>query len=163
MSYIVANLPVGTVVPIELVRDGKRQTVRATIESRPPEEELANFAQPPQDDFSDQDERATQQASQQLLGLAVQPLTAAIARQLGIPAETRGVVVTAVDPATDAGAKGLRRGFVVTTANGQPVTSEADLGKAAQAAKDAGRNAVLLQVIRRGSPPAFVPVRLRGM
>ena len=68
-----------------------------------------------------------------------------------------------MDPTTDAGAKGLRRGFVVTTANGQPVTSEEELGKVAQAAKDAGRNAVLLQVIRRGAPPAFVPIRLRGM
>ena len=163
LSFIIASLPVGTTVPIELIRSGKRMTVRARIDERPSEEELANFAEPPQDDFSDQDEQSVRQASQQLLGLAVQPLTAAIARQLGIPAETKGVVVTAVDPSTDAGAKGLRRGFVITTANGQPVASDADLGTAAQAAKAAGRNAVLLQVIRRGSPPAFVPVRLRGM
>ncbi|MCW2363425.1 MULTISPECIES: DegQ family serine endoprotease [Sphingobium] len=163
LSYIVANLPVGSSVPIELIRNGKRMTIRATIEERPAEEELANFSQPAEDDFSDQDAQATKEASQQLLGIAVQSLTPAIARQLGVPADTRGVVVTAVDPATDAGQKGLRRGFVITTANGQPVTSEAELGKAAQAAKDAGRNAVLLQVVRRGSPPAFVPIRLRGM
>lgn len=162
LSFIVSGLPVGTTVPIELVRGGKRMTVRALIGERPPEEELANFAQPPEDDFSDQDEQSTRQATQQLLGLAVQPLTANIARQLGIPAETRGVVISAVDPSTDAGAKGLRRGDVVMMANGQPVTNEADLGKAAQAAKDAGRNAVLLQVLRRGTPAAFVPIRLRG-
>lgn len=163
LSFIVANLPIGTSVPIELIRNGKRMNVRAQIEARPPEEELANFSQPPKEDFSDQDQRATEQAAQQLLGLAVQPLTPSIARQIGVPAETRGVVITAVDPSTDAGTKGLRRGFVVTTANGQPVASEADLGKVAQAAKDSGRNAVLLQVISRGSPAAFVPVRLRGM
>ncbi|MBN8818951.1 MAG: DegQ family serine endoprotease [Sphingomonas sp.] len=162
LSYIVSGLPVGTTVPIDLLRNGKPVTVRALIGERPPEEELANFAQPPQDDFSDQDAQTTKQAAQQLLGIAVQPLTATIARQLGIPAETKGVVVAAVDPSTDAGAKGLRRGDVVMLANGQPVLSEADLGKIAQAAKDSSRNAVLLQVLRRGSPATFVPVRLRG-
>nr|WP_246605820.1 Do family serine endopeptidase [Sphingobium xanthum] len=162
LSYIVSGLPVNTTVPIELMRNGKSMTVRALIGERPPEDQLANFAQPSEDDFSDQDAQSTRQASQQLLGLAVQALTPTIAQQLGIPAETKGVVISAVDPSTDAGAKGLRRGDVVMMANGAPVASEADLGKAAQAAKDAKRNAVLLQVLRRGAPAAFVPIRLRG-
>lgn len=162
LSYIVSGLPVGTSVPIDLIRGGRPMAVRALIGERPPEEELANFSQQPQDDFSDQDAQSTKQASQQLLGLAVQALTPTIAQQLGIPTETKGVVVSAVDPSTDAGSKGLRRGDVVMMANGQPVATEADLGKAAQAAKDGKRNAVLLQVLRRGSPAAFVPIRLRG-
>lgn len=162
LSYIVSGLPVNTTVPIELMRNGKSMTVRALIGERPPEDQLANFAQPSEDDFSDQDAQSTRQASQQLLGLAVQALTPTIAQQLGIPAETKGVVISAVDPSTDAGAKGLRRGDVVMMANGVPVASEADLGKAAQAAKDAKRNAVLLQLLRRGAPAQFIPIRLRG-
>jgi serine protease Do len=71
------------------------------------------------------------------------------------------VVITAVDPSTDAGQKGLRRGDVIMQANGAPTLSEADLGKAATAAKAAGRNAVLLQVLRRGNPATFLPIRLR--
>ena len=70
-------------------------------------------------------------------------------------------MIAGVDPSTDAGAKGLRRGDVIMMANGMPVTNEADLAKAAQAAKASGRNAVLLQVLRRGSPPIFLAVRLR--
>jgi len=162
LSFIVGGLDVGTAVPIELIRGGKRMTVRATIMERPAEEDLANFTQPPQDDFSDQDAQSTKQASQQLLGIAVQPLTSIIARQLGIPVDTKGVVISAVDPSTDAGQKGLRRGDVVMMANGQPVLTDADLGKAAQDAKTGGRSAVLLQVLRRGTPATFVPVRLRG-
>jgi serine protease Do len=50
---------------------------------------------------------------------------------------------------------------VVLTANGQPVVSEAELNTAVTAAKTAGRNAILLQVLRRGQPAAFVPIRLR--
>ncbi|OJY69903.1 MAG: protease [Sphingobium sp. 66-54] len=162
LSYIVSSLPVGSAVPIELIRNGKRMTVRTQVGERPPEQELANnFSQSPDDDFSDQDQQSAQQAAQQLLGLAVQPLTPVIARQVGVPAETKGVVVAAVDPSTDAGSKGLRRGDVILLANGQPVLSDADLGKAAQAARDGNRNAVLLQVMRRGGPAAFIAVRLR--
>jgi serine protease Do len=161
LSYIVSNLPIATKAPIELIRNGKRMTVTAEIGQRPPEEELANFAQPGEDDFSDQDQQTSQQASQQLLGVAVTELTPAIARQLNLGADVKGVVISAVDQSTDAGAKGLRRGDVIMLANGQPVSSEADLGKVAKAAKDSGRNAVLLQVLRRGSPATFVAIRLR--
>ncbi len=162
LSYIISGQPVGASVPIDLIRNGKPLTVRALIGERPAEDQLANFARPPQDDFSDQDEQSTKQAAQQLLGVAVQTLTPNITSQLGLPAGTTGVVVTAVDPSTDAGAKGVRRGDVVTQANYERVATDADLNRITQAAKDSKRTAVLLQVQRRGQPAAFVPIRLRG-
>jgi serine protease Do len=163
LSYIVSGLPVGAKVPIDIIRNGKPLTVTATVGLRPPEEQLANsFGGNPDEDFSQPDDQSNQQATQQLLGVATIPLTPAIIRQLGVPADTRGVVITAVDPSTDAGSKGLRRGDVVLTANGQPVTTDAALGAAARAAKAQGRQAVLLQVLRRGQPAIFVGIRLRG-
>ena len=164
LSYIVGGLPVNSTVPVELIRNGKRMTVRPTIAERPAEDKLSNFAPQGDDDFSqgdDQQPQDSKQVSQQMLGLAVQVLTPNIARQLGLSTDTKGVVIAGVDPSTDAGAKGLRRGDVIMMANGMPVTNEADLAKAAQAAKASGRNAVLLQVLRRGSPPIFLAVRLR--
>ena len=41
LSFIVANEAPGARIPIELVRDGKRQTLTATVGKRPSEEELA--------------------------------------------------------------------------------------------------------------------------
>ncbi|HEX7853144.1 MAG TPA: Do family serine endopeptidase [Sphingobium sp.] len=163
LSYIVSNLPIGSAVPIEIIRGGKRTTLTATVGERPPEEQLAKFGQQGgDDDFSNQDPKSDKQAAQQQLGLAVTPLTATIASQLGVPQATRGIVITAVDPSTDAGQKGLRRGDIVLTAGGTPVVSEAELNAAVKAAKSAGRPAILLQVLRRGQPAAFVPIRLRG-
>ncbi len=162
LSYIVSALPIGSQVPIDLMRNGKPVSVVATIGERPPEEQLAKFGQQGNDDFSDQDPQSSEQAGQQQLGLAVTPLTATIAQQLGVPTTTRGVVITGVDDSTDAGQKGLRRGDVILTANGTPVVSEAELNTAVKAAKTAGRNAILLQILRRGQPAAFVPIRLRG-
>ncbi|MDF0546212.1 Do family serine endopeptidase [Sphingobium sp. H39-3-25] len=163
LSFIVAGLPIGSKVPIELIRGGKRMTVNATVGERPSEDKLANFNQPSDDDFSDQDDQGTgaQAASQQSLGIAVLPLTASIARQLGIAPDTRGVVINSIDQSTDAAAKGLRRGDVILSANNQPTLSDADLGNAVKAAASAGRNAVLLQVLRRGQPATFIAIRVR--
>lgn len=162
LSSIIAGLPIGSRTPIELIRGGKRQTVNATIGQRPPEEQLAsNFGGDSDDDFSQDDQQSSSTAAQQSLGLAVQPLTAAIARQVGVPPETKGIVVGAVDPSTDAAAKGFRRGTVIISANNRPVATEAELNAAVSEVKAAGRNAVLLQVLQRGGQPAFIPVRLR--
>ena len=43
------------------------------------------------------------------LGMAVQPLTPAIARAVGIDADSKGLVIGAVSGSSDAGRKGLRR------------------------------------------------------
>jgi serine protease Do len=163
LSYIVASLPIGSKVPIELIRGGQRQTVTAVVGQRPPEEQLASFGQDQDgDDFSDQGpQQQNNAAAQQALGLAVQPLTPAIARQIGASPETRGLVIGSVDQSTDAGAKGLQRGDVILSANNRPVTTEADLNAAIAQVKSAGRNAVLLQVQRRGGQAGFIAVRLR--
>ena len=86
-------------------------------------------------------------------------MTLGIARQLGVSAETRGVVITAVDPSSDAAQKGLRRGDIILSANNAPVTTEAALNAQIKEAQSAGRSAVLLQVQRGRGQPAFIPVR----
>ncbi|WP_370169486.1 Do family serine endopeptidase [Sphingobium abikonense] len=162
LSSIVANQPIGAKVPIVLIRNGQRMTVTAVVGERPPEDELNSFAQSQDDeDFSDQQQQTPGKAAEQSLGIAAIPLTPSIIRQLGIPNDTRGIVITGVDGSTDAGAKGLRRGDVIMSANNRPVTTQAELDAQVKAVAGQGRNAILLQVLRRGQPPIFLPVRLR--
>jgi len=167
LSFLVANTAPGTVIPIELIRDGKRMTVRARVASRPSEEELQQQVFDPDDQqganpFGQQpQQRPGGSAIEQSLGLSVIPLTPQIAGQIGASADTRGVVITAVDPNSDAGQKGLTRGDIVLSANYRAVTTLAGLEEAIQVAKRAGRDAVLLRVQRRGQPAAYVPIRLR--
>ena len=162
LSSIVANQPIGSKVPIVLIRNGQRMTVTAVVGERPPEDELNSFAQSQDDeDFSQQQQQTPGKAAEQSLGIAAIPLTPGIIRQLGIPTDTRGIVITGVDGSTDAGAKGLRRGDVIISANNRPVTSQAELDAQGKAVAGQGRNAILLQVLRRGQPPIFLPVRMR--
>jgi serine protease Do len=166
LSYIVANIDPGTRVPIELIRDGRRMTVTATVGRRPSEEELAKqtFNASPQDDQNPFDNPPTRQGegvTEKALGLSVLPLTPTIARQLGVAETTQGLVINAVDSSSDAATKGLQRRDIILSANYQEVTTVAALEAAVKEAKAAKRSALLLRVQRPGQPAAYVPVRLR--
>ena len=166
LSYLVANAKPGDRIPIELIRNGRRQTVTATVGKRPSEEELAQqtFDQEEgqeADPFNRTPQQQGEGLSEKALGLSVLPLTPQIARQLGMADGIRGVVINAVDPSSDAASKGLRRGDIVLSANYGAVATAADLEKALKDAKSANREALLLQVQRRGQPAAYVPIRIR--
>ncbi len=161
LSFLVANLPVGTKVPIELLRDGKIVKVSATLGERPSEEELAtNFDPDAEDPMGTDEDGASAEATAEALGLSVVDLTPAIARQIRVPAAQKGVVVSTVDPNSDAARKGIRRTTVIISVNRRPVNTSADLDKAISAAKRSNREAVLLQVKQGAREPRFIPVRL---
>ena len=163
LSYIVSNTKPGTRIPLEVVRDGKTITVQALVGTRPPEEELAGANFDPEDEQAmPEDPTGTaDQTIQDELGLAVQPLTSEIARSIGVDAGTKGLVIGAASANNDAGRKGLRRGDVILSANRAPVTTSEALAKIVADAKKAGRDAVLLEILRRGGPSAFIAIRVK--
>ncbi len=166
LSYIVANIAPGSRIPLELIRDGRRMTVTATVAKRPTEEELAQQSfdpSPGQDEnpLNRPPQRQGEGVAEKAMGLSVLPITPTIARQLGTSEDTRGLVISAVDPSSDAGSKGLQRGDIVLSANYRPIATVAGLEEAIRSAKSSNRVAVLLRIQRRGQPATYVPVRLR--
>lgn len=164
LSYIVARLPIGSKVPIELFRAGKRMTVTAVLAERPTEEQLAALIGNDNDagGMGAEDAQTSGNATREALGLAVQGLTPDLARSLNVPAGTRGVVIGAVDPSSDAAGKGVQRGDVITSVNQAPVASAADLASAVTAARTAGRGSVLVQIQRGSSRSVYMPLRLKA-
>ena len=162
VSILVANITPGTTVPIEVLRDGRTITINTTLGKRPSEEELRQQAQTFDPDAEEQmDPSEMDDTIAEKLGLQVLEMTPQIARSLGVDADTEGLVIGAVDPNSDAGRKGLRRGDLILSANYQTVASVDALREQVTAAEEANRDAVLLRIQRRGAPPRFVPVRLR--
>lgn len=161
LSFLVANIEPGTTVPILLVREGERRTVRATVAKRPSEEELRQSQMFDPDAEEAMPETSEGGAIEENLGLQVTELTPQIARQLGVGSDVNGVVISAVDPNSDAARKGLRRGDIIISANYDAVEGIDDLESAVQEAQNANREALLLRVQRGGRPAAYVPVRLR--
>ena len=163
LSFLVANIAPGTRVPIELMRDGKKRTLTATVGTRPSEEELAQqqMFDPDAQGGPDSDGSGSTGVIEQSVGLQVVPLTPQIARQLGTPEDTVGLVIAGVDPSSDAAAKGLQRGDIVLTANYKQMPNVAAFEDAVRVTKKEGRQAILLRIQRRGRPATYVPVRLR--
>jgi len=157
VSYIIANTNVGSRVPVELIRDGRRQTVTVTVGQRPTEEALAALNGGTADDGT-QDDGPPVVATQQALGLSLQTLTPSMGTALNLPPSAKGVVITAVDPASDAATKGLQRGFLIMSVNRQPVTTPAQVLAAIETARRAGRNSVLMLVKRGATPEQFVGI-----
>jgi serine protease Do len=160
VSYLVANTPVGSRVPLEIVRGGRRATVTVAVGERPTEEQLAKLSGG--DTGTGIVPGAPGVAPQKALGLSLSPLTPDLARAANLPATARGVIVTAVDPNANAAEQGLQRGDLIVSVNNQPVTSPAQVVAAVDAARKSGRSSVLLLVKRGTSPEAFVGVDITG-
>jgi serine protease Do len=134
LRNLVAATTPGTKVRIEILRDGKSQTLSATIGTQT----ASTLRGVPSAEGADELAK---------LGLTVQTLTPDLARQLDVQA-TKGAVITEVGQGSLASLAGLQKGDVIVEADRQPVSNVADLEQAIAQAKDKGR--LLLRITRQG-------------
>ena len=158
VSYLIAMTPVGSRIPLDIIRDGKPMRVTVTVGQRPTDEELARQLGVNDNDGQPGDNSPAVPANQ-TLGLTLQALTPQIIQALNLPADSRGVVVMAVDPNSDA-ADRLQRGDLIMSVNRQPVTTPAQFQAAVDAARRAGRTSVLLLAKRGSGPDTFIGIDL---
>ena len=90
---------------------------------------------------------AEKQSSSGKLGLSLKPLTGDAAKQLGLPSDTTGLVVTDVDQDGAASEAGILRGDVILEINRRPVQSLEDVQSALD---NTGGRPVLMLVASRG-------------
>lgn len=163
MAYLVANLQPGSRIPMEIVRNGQRRNLTVAIGERPTEEELAKLSgvedprpvRPPAESQQSPGQRSTRQS----LGLTVQALTPELARSMNITdTNTRGVVVSSVDPSSDAADKGFQPRDIILSINQRPTRTPEEVASAVEAARSAGRGSVLLLRKRGTNPPDYVAV-----
>ena len=157
VSYLIANTQVGARVPVEVIRDGRRQTLTVVVGQRPTEEQLAQQAGGGSAEGAPGVPGGSA-GSAQTLGMTLQALTPELAARSNLPAGARGVLITAVDPASAAAEEQLRPGYLILSVNRQLVTSPAQVAAAVEAARRAGRTSVLLLVKAGTGPEAFVGI-----
>jgi serine protease Do len=167
LSYIVAGLAPGSRIPIELTREGQRRTVNVVVARRPSEEEVARLSGAEQDEEvrepTESEQSTSQRSARESLGVTVQTLTPQIARTLRLnDANIKGVVIAAVNPSSDAAAKGLQAGDIILSINQRATATPEEAAAAVQAARAAGRTTVLLLVRRGNAPPIYRGIELSG-
>src|SRR5213593_120380 len=133
LRSLVAQTQLNKQVELEIVRDGKPLKVKAQIKEQPIDHDTAR-AVPRQNEPQPQTPRQPsdeEAASSPLAAIHVEELTPEMARQLDLPSNVQGVLVTGVDP--DSGVAELQKGDVIEEINQQPVTSVSDYNKIAAA------------------------------
>lgn len=138
LTRAIAALKPGTDATLAIWRDGAQSDLTVTLGSLPGEDQMA-ASSPGQ---------ATPDVPG--LGLSVEPVRPADRAGLGLGPDQTGLVITKVDPESDAAEKGLAPGDVILTVSNEPVATASDLAAATRAAEDAGRTSVLLLVSRQG-------------
>ena len=152
LPRIVADTPIGKTVNIDILRHGRKQTLRITVQK------LADDAKP---DKATKAPLPPPKGASNLtrLGLSVGVLDGGARNKFKIPGTIQGVVVTAVDAASPAGEKSVKPGDVIVEVGAGAVKTPEDVSKAVDAAAKAGKPVTLL--INRDGNLTYVGLRLR--
>ncbi|HEU0066054.1 MAG TPA: Do family serine endopeptidase [Sphingomonas sp.] len=162
LSRLIAGVAPGQSARLDVIRDGRPQTINAVVGTRPSEDQMAALtgAEGGDDGLPDEDGSATPTApAANPLGVQVVPLTPQIARSIGVDTTVAGLVVASVDPSSDAGQK-MKRGDVITAVNFGPVRTAADLNARVAAARAQGREQVIVS-FTRGRQSGALPIKIR--
>jgi serine protease Do len=89
------------------------------------------------------------------LGIAVQPVTASMAAELGLE-RAEGLVITSIKPGSAADEAGLQRGDVITEINRRPVRNLSDYNRAVEKTE---KSKALLFLVRRGEGSLFLALK----
>lgn len=134
----IAMTPPGTKVKLDILRDGKAQTVTVVMGTLSEKQASAEGGEQSTSGF----------------GLSLQKLTPDLADQLGYQGQ-KGVLVTSVDPGSPADDAGIQRGDLIQEVNRQPVTTPDQVDNALAARK--GKPALLL--VRHGDATRYVALK----
>jgi serine protease Do len=124
----VSAKPPGTEVELGIIRDGKRRELTVVLEERIREgEEVEPVV----------DEKSEDQTSERV-GINVSAIDGRSRQYYSLPDSMDGVVITRVNPVSPAGEENLQRGDVITEANGENISSVADLIAQVEAVEEGG-------------------------
>jgi len=111
----VSAMPPGEKVRLGILRDGKTSTATVTLAERPGAEEQTT------------EQGRTEGTPAGKLGIKVEDLDQRTRRQLELPDDVDGVVISEVEDLSPADEAGLNAGYVITSVNERPVTTVDEL------------------------------------
>jgi serine protease Do len=149
LQFVVAGLPLGKPVEVEVMRDGKKQIMKVTIEEQPQAFSTVRSPKVP--------EIGKGSFAVENVGVVVTDLTAELAEVLDYAEGTKGVLIVTVLRKGPAGVAGLKPGQLILSVNGKATPT----AKAANAALEKGSLSKGIKVEVRGVKGAKQTVTLR--
>jgi serine protease Do len=164
LPRIVAETAVGKAVKVKVLRNGAERTLEVTLGRLEVGEQLMAGISPdaaiPPSGGDVEEPVGPAPGVKELMGFDIAPLDDQKRAEFSIKPEVDGVLVTTVDPGTDAEDKGLLPGLVISEVNQKHIGTVADVTEMVSAAKEAGRPAVLFKVTDPTGASRFIAVRL---
>ena len=149
LTRLVALKTPGSTSAVELYRDGKKQTLKVQLGTRPDLERLGvrpgRGGQPTEED------------SKARVGLSLNNLDARVAQRAGLKAE-QGALVVDVQPGSPAERAELEPGMVVVEANRKPVNNAAELAALIRKATPGSTLLLRVEVPRGGRYLRALPI-----
>jgi serine protease Do len=164
LPRFVAETAVGQEVKVKVLRGGAEETLELKLGRLEVGEKTVAAANPP----AVVPERDADEPSgplpglKEMLGIDLGPLDAAARKQFAVRDGAKGVVITLVTPGSDAERQGLISGLVISEVNQRKVASVDEVTSMVDAAKEAGRPAVLFKVTDPTGSTRFIAVKLAG-
>jgi serine protease Do len=135
----VALLSANSTAAFTIVHDGSQHTVNVTIGARKEDQQVAS-ATPAQQGGAGAEETG------EAMGLGLAAVTPEVRRAYSLDNSVAGVIVTRVDPNSDAADKGIEPGDVVMSVANQTVHTPKEVKSRVAAAQSQGRKTVLVLV-----------------
>jgi Do/DeqQ family serine protease len=146
----VAGMSPGSTIHLKVFRNGSTRDMAVTLGEYPSKLLAGN-----QDDQGNQPGLNGSGEKGAMKGVSVQTLTPELRQQLEINGNFKGVVVTEVDPESQAAQAGLMQGDVITQVNRKPVN---DVGAFNDAVRQGNGSDATLLLVRRGQGSLFLAI-----
>jgi serine protease Do len=152
LPRVVADTPIGKTVNIDLLRKGRKQTLKITVQKLADDAKADKPVKAPPAPVKNQSKLAQ-------LGLSLGALDTAGRAKFKIAGGVQGVLVTNVDAGSSAAEKNLHPGDVIAEVAGQVVKTPDDVAKRVEADTKAGKNSILM-LVNRGGDMTYVGLKL---
>jgi serine protease Do len=136
----IGEMPPESEITLTILRDGDERDVTVQLIERP---------------AADTPDAPSGQAEDRLFGMILSPADEDTRERYGVTGD-RGLVVNSVSSNSEAARQGIRTGDMIVEAGGGDVASVADFNAAASAARERGRNALLVLVARQQGGVRYV-------
>ena len=118
LRHRIADLRPGAEVELTIYRSGRKKTVTVKLATRPA-------------DLAERVQEREGRSRPKRYGLEVETLTERLVERHGFDKDTKGVLITDVEPDSDAAEEGLRPGMVIDKVGGKKVTTAEEFARAA--------------------------------
>jgi len=148
----VAMLAAGSTATFTIAHDGAPRNINVTIGAKKEDQQVAS------NEGAQQNGGGTETTGE-AMGLGLAAVTPEVRRAYSLENGVSGVIVTRVDPNSDAADKGIQPGDVIVTVADQPVRTPKDVQNRIAAAKSQGRKTVLV-LITGSNGQGFVALKI---